>query len=56
MFYFLIAPILTYQWFLIVAAVVPAAFLMVQVYRSDRLEKENTSFLWQLIYINIIRE
>ena len=54
MFYFLIAPILTYQWFLIFAAVVPAAFLMVQVYRSDRLEKENTSFLWQLIYAGII--
>lgn len=48
MFYFLIAPILAYNWFLILAAVIPAVFLMVKVYRSDRLEPENPAFLRRL--------
>ena len=54
MFYFLIAPILTYNVFLIAAAVVPAIFLMVKVYRSDRLEKESTQLLWSMVQAGIM--
>ncbi len=45
MFTFWFAPVLTYSWFLVVAAVVPAIFLMVKVYRSDKLEKESPAML-----------
>ena len=48
MFYFLISPYLTYNLILIAAAVLPALYLMVKVYKSDRLEKESPSFLWSL--------
>ena len=41
MFYYLLAPILTYNFILVAAAVIPAVFLMAKVYRSDRLEKES---------------
>ena len=41
MFYFLLEPIMMYNWLLILAAVIPAVFLMVKVYRSDRIEKES---------------
>ena len=41
MFYFLISSLLSYRFLLIAAAVIPALFLMVKVYRSDRLEKES---------------
>lgn len=54
MFYFLLAPILAYNWFLICAAVVPAIFLMVKVYRSDRLEPENPVFLRRLVLGGVI--
>ena len=54
MFYFLIAPQLTYHWILIAAAVVPAVFLMVKVYRSDKLEKEDTAFLFRLALSGIM--
>ncbi|MCR5648963.1 MAG: PrsW family intramembrane metalloprotease [Oscillospiraceae bacterium] len=39
---------MSYNVFLIVAAVVPAFFLMIRAYRSDRLEKEPPSLLWSL--------
>ena len=48
MFYFFLAPILTYNWILLIAAVVPAAFLMLKAYRSDRLEPESPALLWRL--------
>lgn len=54
MFYFLLAPILAYNWFLILAAVVPAIFLMVKVYRSDRLEAENPAFLKRLVLAGVL--
>ncbi len=54
MFYFLLAPILTYNWILILAAVVPAVFLMVKAYQSDRLEKESPAFLWVMVESGII--
>ncbi|MBR4579073.1 MAG: PrsW family intramembrane metalloprotease [Oscillospiraceae bacterium] len=37
-----------YHWLLVLSAVVPAVFLMLQVYRSDRLEKEEPAFLRSL--------
>ena len=48
MFYYLLSPIMTYNIVLILSAVIPAIYLMVRVYRSDRLEKENVSFLKSL--------
>ena len=41
MFYFLVAPYLVYNGILIAAAVIPAIFLMIKVYRSDKLERES---------------
>ncbi len=49
MFYFLMAPYLVYNGVLIAAAVIPAIFLMVKVYRSDKLEKESPYMIWNLI-------
>lgn len=49
MFYFFIAPILTYNWLLIIAAVVPAIFLMVKVYNLDRLDKESPMMLRSMV-------
>ena len=49
MFYFLLKPILTYNVILIAAAVIPAVFLMVRVWRADRLEKESPWLMWQLV-------
>ena len=48
MFYFLAPALMSYNVILIVAAVVPAFFLMIRAYRSDRLEKEPPSLLWSL--------
>jgi len=49
MFYFLLKPILTYNFILIAAAVIPAVFLMIRVWRADRLEKESPWLMWQLV-------
>ncbi len=48
MFYFL-TPILGYHWILISAAVIPALFLMIKVYKSDRLEKESFVLLKSMV-------
>ena len=48
MFYYLAPAMMSYNVILIVAAVVPAFFLMIRAYRSDRLEKEPPSLLWSL--------
>ena len=53
MFYFLIAN-LRYNLFLIAAAVLPAVFLMMKVYRSDRLEPESRGLLWSLTKAGIL--
>lgn len=45
MFFFFLEPILVYNWLLILAAIIPAIFLMVKVYRSDRLEPESPYIL-----------
>ena len=49
MFYFLLPSFLTYNFILVAAAVIPAIFLMVKVYRSDRLERESPYMLWSLV-------
>ena len=53
MFYFLIAN-LRYNLFLIAAAVLPAVFLMMKVYRSDRLEPESRGLRWSLTKAGIL--
>ena len=54
MFFWLITPILTYRWLLIAAAVLPAIFLLVKVYRSDRIEKETPYLIWRLVLGGVI--
>ncbi|MCR5102767.1 MAG: PrsW family intramembrane metalloprotease [Butyrivibrio sp.] len=54
MFYFLVAPVLTYNWILIASAVIPAIFLMVKVYKSDRLEKESGGMLINMVVGGIL--
>lgn len=53
MFYFLLAPYMTYNFILIAAAVIPAVFLMIKVYQSDHLEKESSWILWRLVRAGI---
>lgn len=53
MFYYFLAPIMTYNYILIAAAVIPAAFLMFKTYRSDRLEPESPAMLWRLFRAGI---
>ena len=54
MFYELFPTLLSYQFILIPAAVVPALLLMFQVYRTDRLEKEPARLLWQLALLGVL--
>lgn len=54
MFYFLLPALASYNFILIAAAVIPAVFLMIKAYRSDRLEKEPTGLLWQLAKAGIL--
>ena len=46
MFFFLFPALLTYNWILILAAVIPAIVLIGKVYRADRLDKESPASLW----------
>ncbi len=45
---------MTYNFLLIAAAVIPAIFLMIKVYKSDRLEKESPRLLWTLVKAGIL--
>lgn len=54
MFYYLLAPIMTYNFILIAAAVIPAAFLMFWVYKSDHLEKESPRMIWRLVIAGVL--
>ena len=54
MFYYVVSAYLKYNLFLIAAAVIPAVFLMIKVYRSDRLEKESPGLLWSLTLAGIL--
>ena len=49
MFYFILPTIMTYKFILLAAAIIPAIFLMVRVYRLDRIEKESDYMLWNLV-------
>lgn len=42
-----------YRWILIAAAMIPAVFLMVQVYRLDRLERESPLLLAKLVLAGV---
>lgn len=53
MFYYLLTPIMKFNVILIISAVVPAIFLMIRIYRKDKLEKENGRFLWNLVKAGI---
>ncbi|MBR3241707.1 MAG: PrsW family intramembrane metalloprotease [Lachnospiraceae bacterium] len=54
MFYFFLAPILVYNWILILAAIIPAVILLITVYRSDRLEAESPSLLRTLVIYGVL--
>lgn len=54
MFYFLVAPFLIYNGVLIAAAIIPAVFLMIKVYRSDKLERESPYMIWHLVRAGIL--
>ena len=54
MFYFLLNPILTYSFILIAAAVIPAVFLLLRVYRTDRLERESPRLLRRLVVMGVL--
>lgn len=54
MFYFLVAPYLVYNGILIAAAVIPAIFLMIKVYSSDKLERESPYMIWSLVKAGIL--
>ncbi|MCR5760823.1 MAG: PrsW family intramembrane metalloprotease [Sphaerochaetaceae bacterium] len=54
MFYFMLYPFIVYSRILILAAIIPAVFLMVYVYKSDRLEKESPTFLGSVAVSGIL--
>ena len=53
MFYYLLQPIIIYNWILIAAAVIPALFLLIRVYQADRLDKESPYLLFDLFKAGI---
>ncbi len=54
MFYFFLPTLFSYKLILVAAAVIPAFFLMVKVYRSDRLEQESPRMLKNLVIAGIL--
>ena len=54
MFYYLLTPIVYYNYLLILAAVIPAIILMIHVYKSDHLDKESPALLFSLIRAGIL--
>ena len=54
MFYFFLAPLLAFNWILILAAIIPAVFLMIRVYKSDRLEPESPALLRRLVIAGVL--
>ena len=50
MLFFLMQPLVLHSGFLVAAAVIPAVFLMIRVYRSDRLERESPYLMRKLIW------
>ena len=53
MLFFLLQPTVLYNGMLVAAAAIPAIFLMVKVYRSDRLEKESPFLIRKLIWAGL---
>lgn len=53
-FWSVMTPFLTYRWLLLASAVIPDVFLLVKVYRSDRLEKESPYLILGLVISGII--
>ena len=56
MFYFLPFPILFLNPILVIAAVVPAIYLLVRVYQLDRLEKENKRMLLNMVILRMMQK
>ncbi len=54
MFFFLGTRMTVFNYLLVVAAVLPAAFLMIRVYHSDRLERESSRMIRSLIIAGIV--
>lgn len=54
MFYFVLQPLLSYNFILIAAAVIPAVVLMVKVARSDKLERESPRMLGSLAIMGVL--
>ena len=54
MFYYFLEPLFLYNVILIAAAIIPAIFLMVQVYRMDRLEPESPALLRRLVTAGVL--
>ena len=54
MFYFIVSTLMSYNFILLAAAIIPAALLLIQVYRLDRLEKESPRMLWRLVLAGVI--
>ena len=54
MFYYLAKPLLIYNVILIAAAVIPAGFLLLKVYRADRVEKEGGRLLGKVFIAGVL--
>ena len=53
MLFFLMNPVVMHGGLLVAAAAIPAVFLMIKVYRSDRLEKESPYLIKKLIWAGL---
>ncbi len=53
-YYYFLQPVMMYNVILIAAAIIPAVFLMVRVYRMDRLEPESPVLLRRLVVAGIL--
>ena len=54
MFYYMMAPFMAYNYFLVLAAVIPAAALLIWVYKADKLEKESGRLLFRLVIAGVL--
>ena len=54
MFYYMMAPFMVYNYFLVLAAVIPAAALLIWTYKADKLEKESGRLLLRLVIAGVL--
>jgi len=54
MFFFLLPAVMTYNWILILSAVIPAVILIIKVYKADKLDKESPALIRSLVLMGII--